>query len=317
MRAQGGDVQHGYVWRALRGSAAAEGARGVAQSQGSRPWWQARATEIEGGLVDFLAVKDWRKHQHYGKRRPPWIKLYANLLTDATFSSLPEVAQAQLMKLWILASQFGHPLPNNPKLLAGKIGVSGRFHLASLIDSGFLIPCEQDAREMLAKSEQDATPLSTENREQSSEIETTTTQQQPRKRDALGVDGQPLTDARVELVRLLGGELLAGNTATDFLAASPATNRFAWARGLIAMLEPLGGQRVPPDALLVAMQDFLVADRERWPFAGRVFRAFVDDAKRLKPERRATAAANPDDALSKWAAETDAREQSAKVNADA
>jgi hypothetical protein len=66
----------------------------------------------------FLAVKGFRKFQHYRDRDPVWIKLYTNLLIDAAFLQLPEAAQAQLMKLWILASQLGNPLPNNPKLLA-------------------------------------------------------------------------------------------------------------------------------------------------------------------------------------------------------
>lgn len=95
----------------------------------------------------FLEVKDFRKFQHYRDRHPPWIKLYGTLLTNPEFLQMPEAAQAQLVKLWLLASQLGHPLPNNAKLLAGKIAAPGRFYLAELIDAGFIIPCEQDASE--------------------------------------------------------------------------------------------------------------------------------------------------------------------------
>lgn len=95
----------------------------------------------------FLAVKGFATFQHYRDRNPPWIKLYGTLLSDAAFLQMPEAAQAQLVKLWILASQLGHPLPNNPKLLAGKIGTVGRFHLPNLIDAGFLIPCNDPASE--------------------------------------------------------------------------------------------------------------------------------------------------------------------------
>lgn len=123
----------------------------------------------------FLEVKDWRTHQHYGKRRPPWIKLYTRLLDDPTFLALPEVVQAQLVKVWILAASMGHPLPNDPKLLAGKIGAK-KLHLDALLASGFLIPCYQNASNSLAKCEQNARPLSTENREQRKRTETTTPQ---------------------------------------------------------------------------------------------------------------------------------------------
>lgn len=88
----------------------------------------------------YLAVKDFARFQHYRDRRPPWIKLYATVLTDLDFVQLPEAAQAQLVKLWVLASQMGHPLPNNPKLLAGQIGATGRFYLPELIVAGFIIP---------------------------------------------------------------------------------------------------------------------------------------------------------------------------------
>lgn len=93
----------------------------------------------------FLYIKRFREFQHYHTRGAPWIKLYAALLSDPEFLSLSEVAQAQLMKLWLLASQFGHPLPNNPKLLAGKIGTTGRFHLQAMIDAGFLIQSDEPA----------------------------------------------------------------------------------------------------------------------------------------------------------------------------
>lgn len=115
----------------------------------------------------YLEIKDWRLHQHYGKRRPPWIKLYTRLLDDSAFMALPEPAQAQLVKLWVLAASMGHPLTNDPRLIAGKIGSPKRFYLPELIAADFVRPCYQDASKVLAKDEQNARPLSTENREQS------------------------------------------------------------------------------------------------------------------------------------------------------
>lgn len=106
-----------------------------------------------------LEIRDWSEHQHYHDRRPPWIKLHRSILTNATILALPEVAQAQLIKLWVLASQMGHPLPYNKKMLAGQIGTTGKFFLDQLIASGLMIPCYHDASEELAKVEQNARPL--------------------------------------------------------------------------------------------------------------------------------------------------------------
>lgn len=120
--------------------------------------------------MDFLAVKNFSRFQHYRDRNPPWIKLYGDVLVDAAFLQMPEAAQAQLMKLWVLASQFGHPLPNNPKLLAGKIGTTGKFHLASMVAAGFLIPCRDVASAAIAESQQNDIP-SVRGRIERSELE--------------------------------------------------------------------------------------------------------------------------------------------------
>lgn len=120
-------------------------------------------------MTTHLAIKDWRKHQHYQSRKPapPWIKLYGALLDDADFLSMPEAVQAQLIKLWILASRMGHPLPYDAKLLGGKIGCRGRLQLDTMIASGFLEPCNGGDRESLEES----SPTKTENREQRAETE--------------------------------------------------------------------------------------------------------------------------------------------------
>jgi hypothetical protein len=86
----------------------------------------------------FLAVKGFRRFQHYRDRNPVWIKLYTDVLVDPGFDGLPEAAQAQLIKIWIFRAQYG-PMKNDRKFLAGKIGVRGKFHVDALIAAGFLV----------------------------------------------------------------------------------------------------------------------------------------------------------------------------------
>lgn len=92
--------------------------------------------------VPYLWIKNFERFQHYKDRNPPWIKLYTALLSDPEFLKLPEAAQAQLIKLWLLAAQMGNPLPNDPRLLRGKIWCTGRLYLADLIVAGWLKPGE-------------------------------------------------------------------------------------------------------------------------------------------------------------------------------
>ena len=53
----------------------------------------------------YLRIKNWGELQHYSKRRPSWIKLYARLLIDDRFIELNECERGQLMMLWVVASQ--------------------------------------------------------------------------------------------------------------------------------------------------------------------------------------------------------------------
>lgn len=56
----------------------------------------------------YLRVKNWRKHQHYRDRRPPWIKLARELIDgDAGREfrdELSEIEQWQLVRIWLYAS---------------------------------------------------------------------------------------------------------------------------------------------------------------------------------------------------------------------
>ena len=51
-----------------------------------------------------LRPKNWTRFQHYKDRRPPWIKLYRNLLDDRAFMCLPTASKALAPLLWLLAS---------------------------------------------------------------------------------------------------------------------------------------------------------------------------------------------------------------------
>jgi hypothetical protein len=50
-------------------------------------------------------IKNWQKHQHFKDRRPPWIKLYRDLLDDKDWHSLSSDAAKFLVMVWLLASE--------------------------------------------------------------------------------------------------------------------------------------------------------------------------------------------------------------------
>ena len=88
--------------------------------------------------MKFLAVKNWKDFQHYGKRNPPWIKLHRPLLDDYAFCSLPDVAKGHLMLLWLIASQNNGMVPVDVPFLERKLSCTG-IDLNLFIENGFLI----------------------------------------------------------------------------------------------------------------------------------------------------------------------------------
>lgn len=52
-----------------------------------------------------LKVKNWEKFQHFKDRRPPWIKLYRDILDDREWHKLDPCSAKVLVMLWLIASE--------------------------------------------------------------------------------------------------------------------------------------------------------------------------------------------------------------------
>jgi hypothetical protein len=94
-----------------------------------------------------LAVKDFEKFQHYKDRHPPWIKLYRSLLDDDELAALPEAAQMQLVKLWLVASTCDNRILFDRRRIVQRIGAKSRLYLDELIAGGWLLIVEENASE--------------------------------------------------------------------------------------------------------------------------------------------------------------------------
>lgn len=96
-------------------------------------------------MMQFLAVKNYEKFQHYRDRLPPWIKLYNTLLDDYAFIELPETARIHLVLLWLVASRHENRIPYDLKYLTRAIHAKSRIDIPRLVGAGFLTIVEQDA----------------------------------------------------------------------------------------------------------------------------------------------------------------------------
>ncbi len=86
----------------------------------------------------YLSVKNFDRFQHYRDRRPPWIKLYVELLNDYEFTALSDVMRYHVMGLWIIASQTDNKIPYDAKWIARELHATSKINLDTLIEAGWL-----------------------------------------------------------------------------------------------------------------------------------------------------------------------------------
>ena len=63
-----------------------------------------------------LRIKGWEQFQHFKDRRPPWIKLYRDILDDPDWHELSDKASKTLVMFWLIASESEGYLPELKKL---------------------------------------------------------------------------------------------------------------------------------------------------------------------------------------------------------
>jgi len=59
-----------------------------------------------------MKIKNWSKFQHFKDRRPPWVKLYRDILDDVEWFELDPKLAKILVMLWLIASEDEGRIPN-------------------------------------------------------------------------------------------------------------------------------------------------------------------------------------------------------------
>ena len=63
-----------------------------------------------------MRIRNWTKFQHFKDRRPPWVKLYRDILDDLEWHELDPLAAKVLVMLWLIASESDGRIPDNKTL---------------------------------------------------------------------------------------------------------------------------------------------------------------------------------------------------------
>lgn len=71
-----------------------------------------------------MQIKNWKRFQHFKDRKPPWIKLYRDLLDDLAWHELPAEAAKTLVMLWLIASEGEEGRLPDKKTLSFRLRIS-------------------------------------------------------------------------------------------------------------------------------------------------------------------------------------------------
>lgn len=199
------------------------------------------------GVTQQLEVRNWTKHQHYSDRRPPWIKVYVALLDDLDYLALSDAAQAGLIRVWLLASRLGHPLPMNRKLICGKAVVSDAV-LDELIAGQWLaVASQDDASKPASASDSEKLAPRARGRALATELEG----ERELELQLAAARGK----LRVDIAR-------AANDAIDAVFGTSHKRRALMPATAAAVLEVLDADAIPPDFAITAIAEAVPSLKE-------------------------------------------------------
>ena len=131
-----------------------------------------------------MKIKNWHKFQHFKDRKPPWVKLYRDLLDDIDWHELDPKSAKVLVMLWLIASEEDGNIPE-AKRLAFRLRMSEKDTKDCLIKLSHWL--EHDDINVISEEYQDDAP------ETETEIET----KKEKEKRATGVACPPTVDQQV------------------------------------------------------------------------------------------------------------------------
>ena len=152
-------------------------------------------------MPTYLRVSNLERYQHYKNRNPPWVKLYASILTDYEFSHLNDASKWLQVGIILLASQHHNQIPDDPKWIKSRLSMTSTPDLDSLETAGFIIR-EHFASDLLAEAEYASIPLAPDKQNGVSERETEESREE--------------TDGHSASERPMTGKMLRGVWAKGF-----------------------------------------------------------------------------------------------------
>jgi hypothetical protein len=133
-----------------------------------------------------MKIKNWHKFQHFKDRKPPWVKLYRDLLDDIDWHELDPKSAKVLVMLWLIASEEDGNIPE-VKRLAFRLRMSEKDTEVCLSKLSHWL--DHDDVNVISEGYQDDAP--------ETETETEKETKKEREKKATGVACPPTVDQQV------------------------------------------------------------------------------------------------------------------------
>lgn len=114
-----------------------------------------------------MKIKNWSKFQHFKDRKPPWIKLYRDVLDDLDWHELDPLASKVLVMCWLIASEDEGRLPNT-KTLAFRLRMTEKQTIDSINRLSHWL--DQDDINVISSGYQDDSPETETETEEETEL---------------------------------------------------------------------------------------------------------------------------------------------------
>ena len=187
-----------------------------------------------------VSVKNFAKYQHYKNRRPPWIKLYQDLLEDYAFTRLQDASKWHAVGLFLLASRYDNMIPFDLPFITREIKANSPVDIDELVSSG-IITLSDDASTLLAERKQNL-PVEAETE---TEVEREETNTAPNGAVRVGTavvlrsDAEPRANGAVGAVRaVLSGGATASRRRDDADRQRAIQAEFVFAYWKVVMDHP-------------------------------------------------------------------------------
>lgn len=215
----------------------------------------------------YFRVRNLEKYQHYKERRPPWVKLYQDILEDDDLMRLQDASKWLAVGLLLVASRYDNCVPMDPAWVGRTLHMAGAADLEALLSAGFIETCP--ASEVLAKRKQKVISKRIEKREESTEEKDSSRAAKGKKNPTPKPDPEPrstwltpLCEAHESVMGVGSFAPVAGRYAKAFKTLLAVQGPDACARAVVNAMRSPEARFLTPEKIAARFAEFADAGQE-------------------------------------------------------